>query len=1322
MLLRTEEENKREIAGRLTPLLKGAAGYPGLREDAVAFWKALGYTSERTLEALDADGWGDFEEIVAAAVPGAPVRGESASADLKARVFGRVGRVAGLFQYDDDAVRAALTGQGDFFSSEGGILPSAIHSYVFLAVELTGVEALTRTDLATLTREVNRLFVMPALLLVRHPERETLTLAVQDRRLSRRAGQEDRDVLGRVTLVKDIALAADGSGGAAGESSRSPQPNRAHLEILHDLSFDELRRAHSFANFDGLHEAWRKTLDTSELNRKFYRELANWYFWARERVRFGPDASEAVRSQAVIRLITRLIFVWFLKEKGLVPEALFREETLRGLVVKFADPEASTYYKAILQNLFFATLNAEMDDTQRPRRFVRKPFQGKNPDRGKTDLWRYEALLTDPEKFKALVERVPFLNGGLFECLDGRDRAKGEITALVDGFTEDKGHAPSVIVPNELFFGEERAVNLNPVYDTKDRRYTVRGLIPLLSRYKFTVEENTPVEQEIALDPELLGRVFENLLASYNPETATTARKQTGSFYTPREIVDYMVDEALVAYLGGQVPGVGEEALRRLTGYADADRQAADYLDPEQTRALVGAINRVKILDPACGSGAFPMGALQKLVHLLQKLDPDNSLWKAQQTQAAEKIPDRKSRDAALEAIDATFADNNERDYARKLFLIENSIYGVDIQPIAVQITKLRCFISLVIDQRADEALPNLGILPLPNLETKFVAANALLPLTTDQDPLESEETSRLRRELEDTREAHFIARSMEAKAKRRAEDEALRKKLSASLQADGMRKEAADRLSAWNPYDHQASAGFFDPKRMFLMRDGFDIVVANPPYVRQERISKDKPVLKQAYPSVFNGTADLYTYFYALAVKLLKPGGTLAFISSNKWFRTGYGENLRRFIAEQCQIETIIDFGDAAVFENAIAYPLVFLARKQKPTTTPIFVPVASLGPPYPDVRRLVVEKGRRLPEKAINGAQWSVADDAATAIRQRIEARGPRLGDYLTQEIRRGVLTGLNKAFVIPGSIKDDLIAPPNEKNAEIIKPLAVGKDIRRWFVNRRDDWLIFTRRGIDIDAYPIIKKHLSEWKPELTPKPRDWDDATNGSWRGRKPGSYEWYEIQDEVAYYKLFEGPKIVTPDISPEMRFAYDDSGMYYGNTAYFIPGRDMYLLGLLNSSVLQAYYIEISSQVRGGYLRFFKQYVEQIPIAKADKAQKRAVSCFTEYVTCVSRHLQKMSTTVPRDTLLRDYFEQIINGLVYELYFPEDLHAARLKLFDLVSKTDLPDLDTIPEQERLPRLRALFETLYDTDHPLRGALFHLGSLEVVRTIEGGDAR
>ncbi len=390
----------------------------------------------------------------------------------------------------------------------------------------------------------------------------------------------------------------------------------------------------------------------------------------------------------------------------------------------------------------------------------------------------------------------------------------------------------------------------------------------------------------------------------------------------------------------------------------------------------------------------------------------------------------------------------------------------------------------------------------------------------------------------------------------------------------------------------------------------GFDVVLANPPYVRQELIKEIKPGLKATYGDLYSGTADLYVFFYYRALQLLKQGGMLSFISSNKWFRAGYGAKLRAHIAATCHVHSITDFGDLPVFESATAYPMIFIAAKTvSPDTVTISTRIGSLEPPYPNMLALIQEHGQSLPASAMRGSDWALTDASSVAYLDKMRNAGMPLGQYIQGQIYYGIKTGLNEAFVIDSEKRAELIAA-DPRSAELIKPLVMGKDIGKWRVDYRDRWLIFTNRGINIDSYPAIKDYLRQWHTQLTPKPRDW--STEETWPGRKPGSYRWYEMQDEVAYYMVFTRPKIVFPDITKEPRFAFDTSGAYLGNTGYVIPLDDKYLLGVLNSSAVKHFYISISAQVRGGYLRFIRQYVEQIPIPQASPADRATIAALVQ--------------------------------------------------------------------------------------------------------------
>jgi len=550
---------------------------------------------------------------------------------------------------------------------------------------------------------------------------------------------------------------------------------------------------------------------------------------------------------------------------------------------------------------------------------------------------RYESYFKDPKKFIKLVEDiVPFMNGGLFECLDSPDpvlkgKKGGDVIIYEDGFSDRKDN--TLCVPDYIFFGTGEQADLSvELGDKKQKDVTVNGLINILKSYKFTVTENTPIEEDIALDPELLGRVFENLLASYNPETKTTARKQTGSFYTPREIVNYMVDESLKVYLkqklvaeAGMKPEDAEVGLEFLVGY----NEKTHLFDDKQTAVLINAIDNCKILDPACGSGAFPMGILHKLVHILHKLDPNNKLWKERQIEKAQAIDDSEIRNKLIEDIETSF-ESNELDYGRKLYLIENCIYGVDIQPIATQISKLRFFISLIVDQKANKNQENFGIRPLPNLETKFVAANTLIGIEKPKQQaslFDNPKVQALETKLKDIRHRLFSAKTPKTKRELREKDQMIREEMGNILEDAGWSNESAHQLSAWDPYNQNVSSGWFDSEWMFGIEDGFDVVIGNPPYasaVTMARSNNTKEYYKRYYPEA-TGAYDIYILFLLKTINLLNQKGFYSWIIPNKFLVADYSTKTKEKLIRNGLIASI-DVSVFDVFENASVYPIIII------------------------------------------------------------------------------------------------------------------------------------------------------------------------------------------------------------------------------------------------------------------------------------------------------------------------------------------------------------------------------------------------------------
>lgn len=766
--------------------------------------------------------------------------------------------------------------------------------------------------------------------------------------------------------------------------------------------FMELQR--KGISFENIKEAF----SVEALTKQFYNDMYNWYLWAIEPstgitfpnlVSTSKDDRDDIAIK-IIRLITRILFVWFIKQKKLVPNELFEEEKLESILSNFnpQSMEDGKYYNAILQNLFFATLNNEIGK----RRFMSEPFMGKSSSFGVKTLFRDSQkeswFAVSHDEVLKLFHSVPFMNCGLFECLD--KYAKSDIgleeDLFLDGFSSRESQLDNhfkyrAFIPNRLFFAEEHKETVTVEENKKIKRIEipVMGLIPLLKLYHFTVQENTASEMEVSLDPELLGQVFENLLAAYNPETKESARKSTGSFYTPRPIVEYMVNESLVAYLKTKVPTVSEDNWRALISYDDKPFE----LNEEERNATLNALYECKVLDPACGSGAFPMGMLQQMVHIICKLDSKTDI------------------------------------YQTKLGIINNCIYGSDIQPIAMLISKLRFFISLICEQDetninfANEA-NNYGINTLPNLETKFVAANSLLRADihnyADDDWTQDATLIKLKNELLDIRKSHFSVRTQTTKLKKREEDRLKRKEiqdyiLQSTTQPDSMKIQMCEarirhleaerelyegeqiveefvetqaslfeevqkklvrkdinkihrdkidseikglqqtilkeqnkrnpvgfnaaimQITDWNPYDQLKAAPFFDPDWMLGVSDGFDIVIGNPPYFQ---VSKGTYSANQ-FPyseGKDTGKQNMYKLFVEHSYNSAKENGIACMIVQSSLMCDMSSKFTRELLLRHTCLEQMIEFPKTAptpegqLFASVCQGTCIYLLQKTEP------------------------------------------------------------------------------------------------------------------------------------------------------------------------------------------------------------------------------------------------------------------------------------------------------------------------------------------------------------------------------------------------------
>ncbi len=1051
---------------------------------------------------------------------------------------------------------------------------------------------------------------------------------------------------------------------------------------------------HKGVNFTNLKEAF----SVEALSKDFYTKLYSWYQWALSaelNVTFpnNPETEKDDRENMnvkLIRLITRLLFVWFIKQKDLVPNYIFDIAQLKKILVDF-DPYATdngNYYNAILQNLFFATLNCAIIDEEGNSR----QFAAAKSARDTRNLYRYAEMFNISEDdVVKLFAKVPFLNGGLFECLD---KPKGlylkqEYDVLYDGFSRNGTRSPNgnlkyrAFIPNILFFNDDE---IHP------------GLINLLNQYNFTIEENSPTDAVVSLDPELLGRVFENLLADFNEETHESARKSTGSFYTPREIVDYMVDESIKNYLLGKNNlDIDANSLNELF----VKKNIPTNWNTSTCNDVADALRNIKILDPACGSGAFPMGCLHRIVELQEIL-------------CKGKI-DR---------------------YSLKLAIIENCVYGVDIQPIAMLICKLRFFISLICEQtNVDFNSPetNFGINTLPNLETKFVAANSLISAdirSYENDWTADEKLSQLKEELLNIRNEHFLAKGRKAKRQSQRMDEAKREeimnyivkhstqpdasvisilekeveRLRVNLQEyekevwvdktrpaevtlfgvvespdaifrEDINKKKRDELNAqihslentikkeknkgeivgfeaavkqiteWNPYDQNSVSTFFDPEWMFCLKGKFDVVIGNPPYIQLQNNGGE---LAQLYEgcgySTFARTGDIYCLFYERGWQLLKKNGHLCYITSNKWMRAGYGEKTRGFFANNTNPMLLIDFAGVKIFESATVDTNILLFSKSNNQHETVCAVTNKQN--KDSVKNLsdFVQQQNVICNFSTSDS-WVILSPIEQSIKRKIETVGTPLKDWNIQ-INYGIKTGFNDAFIISTEKREEILAncqteDERKRTAELIRPILRGRDIKRYGYEWANLWLIYIPWHFPYQfddsiqgASEKAERAFKEQYPAVYSHMLQYKEPLSKRNKAETGIRYEWYAMQRWGAkYWEDFNKPKIIWKRIGSILRFSFDVKGCLGLDSTCFATGEHIGYLCCVLNSLMGHYLLKDSPKTGTGDLLISVQAIEPA------------------YIPYDSQHEIQLSKLLDKQIVSpSDVTEKEINNIVFAMY------------------------------------------------------------------------
>ena len=822
-------------------------------------------------------------------------------------------------------------------------------------------------------------------------------------------------------------------------------------------------------------------------------------------------------AEFAVRLIGRIVFCWFLKEKKsengipLIPESMLALDSVK---------TSRNYYHGTLEPLFFELLN-----TNQPRR------------KGK---FAREEIYT----------QIPYLNGGLFSPhADDHYKFAPELQT---------GQYGLVTIPNGWF----------------------EHFFEILGQYNFTVDENTSYDIELSIDPEMLGRIFENLLAEINPETGENAKKSTGSFYTPRDIVDYMVDSSILEHLKAKT-GIDEAKLRALISYGKEDDELATFSMPEK-KALINALYTVTVLDPACGSGAFPIGMLQKIVYMLQEIDPEANLWFDKATENV-SILLKKEFEKKFNA--------GSLDYIRKLSVIQNSIFGIDIQPIAVEIARLRCFLSLVIEEKVNDNDYNRGINPLPNLDFKFIIANTLMSLPHDSDykkDMSDTQLSLFERQdhisqLKAVREEYFSANDYESKIELKyAFTEIQNSMFQEALDNRKMASARYQALFQWKPFNNEIT-NWFDAEWMFGVKDGFDIVIGNPPY-GVKFTDLEKKFFNLKYPTVPDyESAD---YFLERSYELLGANGRVCFIIPNMFLANQFAKKFRKTLLVKWGIHDIYNLSQSSVFESASVRNAIVMFCKQLTE----YNQYASMDVSASGVK---IIKSIQITKEFLD----ENIDNWLNLLDIDIETR------TLLQKIRSETHPLSSLCAVSQGLIPYDKYCGHSE---EIIKNKVWNATYQKDETYRKE------LQGKDVSRYSLV-------------------------WNGKDWLSYgEWLAAPRRKEF---FTEPRILIREITNPRILATYTEEEYYNTPSIIncIEFRDIhpyYALAIVNSSLMSYHHIKSSPKAgKGLFPKILVSDVRKIPI-------KVKASCHDQLVALVEQLLNSYSETLDAQ----------IDALVYKIY------------------------------------------------------------------------
>lgn len=897
----------------------------------------------------------------------------------------------------------------------------------------------------------------------------------------------------------------------------------------------------------------------------------------------------------------------------------------------------------------------------------------------------FEILAKKPkDRANSSLDYLPYLNSALFQK-QAIEREILDIQALDDNAT----------LP---YFAKTQIKDKN----AKKKAGSVPLLVYIfefLDAFDFGSDEKSP---ELALQKELisssvLGLVFEKLNGY-----------KEGSFYTPSFITSYMCRASLEKVVLGKF----NDKFKWQCEDLKALRECVDRDFSTKAQEFKAVLNSIRICDPAVGSGHFLVSALNEMIAIYHALGLAQRLNPCELALLSDELVITKPNGEIYAYKKPKIKNDESHAIQKALFtlkkqIIENNLFGVDINENSCEITKLRLWIELLKNsyylQKDDEGFDeNLNdeihqMQTLPNIDINIKCGNSLISYfelnrSLTHYPNIKERMQKYKSVIKDYKEGFFDDKmriEKEIKALKEsfrtfcfkdkfnkeikaftAKCEAYSKKYSNFLAKDdeNLSLYIAQSFSFFDLDESKARLEFnalkkeyesifnLESKKPFEWRFefpevlnengefmGFDLVVGNPPYIRQEEIKELKPRLEKAY-EIYSGTSDIYTYFFELGFKVLNKGGILSFITSNKFARAGYGANLREFLLNKTTLLEFVDLNGLKVFENAVVDTSIVSFIKGKASLT------HKLNYANPSEKDLSTLTYTQIPQHKLSKEAFIFGDNALFELKSKIEQVGTPLKEW-DIAIYRGVLTGYNEAFIIDTQTKEMILnsckdESERERTAKLIKPILRGRDIKRYSYEWANLWLIgtFPALKINIDDYPALKKYLENFMPRI---------AQSGEKGCRKKTSNKWFETQDNIAYYEDFEKEKIVWAEMTKEPCFTWDDNNIFINQTCYFMNGSNKYMLGVLNSKLIYFYMQQIAVTLGDGAFRWIKQYIEKLPIPKITKENQNLADELVKLVNQILA-LKEGNSTANTSQLEKD-----IDNLVFKLY---DLNETEIQL------------------------------------------------------------